>query len=96
MKQELNTYQVADLLKQDDNANWTYAGSMAIAEFFEELENDTDESIELDVVAIRCEFSEYKNFDEVKENYSDIKTLEDLHDNTLVIEFDTGLIIQDF
>ena len=96
MKQELNIYQVADLLKQDDNANWTHAGSMAIAEFFEELENDTDESIELDVVAIRCEFSEYKNFDEVKENYSDIKTLEDLHDNTLVIEFDTGLIIQDF
>ena len=96
MKQELNIYQVADLLKQDDNANWTHAGAMAIAEFFEELENDTDESIELDVVAIRCEFSEYKNFDEVKENYNDIKTLEDLHDNTLVIEFDTGLIIQDF
>jgi hypothetical protein len=34
--------------------------------------------MEFDPVAIRCDFDEYENLKEIKENYKDIETLEDL------------------
>ena len=55
----LNTYQIADALKNDTNASWSYAGANALAEYLEEYEESTGEEMELDVCAIRCDFSEY-------------------------------------
>lgn len=69
MKQTLNTYQIADLLKQDEYANWSYAGALALAEYLEELEEDTGEEIELDVIVIRCDFSEYESFQSFLTDY---------------------------
>ena len=59
MKETLNTHQVANALFKDENAAWTYAGALALAEYLEQFEDDTGEEMELDVVAIRCDFSEY-------------------------------------
>ena len=59
MKLELTTYDIADRLLADEYTNWSRAGAFALAEWLEELEEDTGESMELDVVAIRCDFSEY-------------------------------------
>ena len=61
MKQTLTTGQAADMLLADDNANWTYAGAHALITNLEEMEDETSEEIEFDRVAIRCEYSEYKN-----------------------------------
>ena len=47
-------------------------------------------------MASLCDCSEYKNIDEIKKEYDDIKTIEDLEDNTSVIQFDEGLIIQSY
>ena len=55
----LSTYQIADALKNDTCARWSYAGSLALAEYLEQYEEDTGEEIELDVCAIRCDFSEW-------------------------------------
>lgn len=55
----LTTYQIADALKNDTNARWSYAGSIALAEYLEEYEESTGEEMELDTCAIRCDFSEY-------------------------------------
>ncbi len=55
----LNTYQIADALKNDTCARWSYNGSLALAEHLEEYEESTGEQLELDVCAIRCDFSEY-------------------------------------
>ena len=57
----LNTYQIADALKNDTCARWSYNGSLALAEYLEEYEESTGEEIELDVCAIRCDFSEYSS-----------------------------------
>jgi hypothetical protein len=59
MKMTLSTYQIADALKNDTCARWSYAGSLALAEYLEEYEEGTGEEIELDTCAIRCDFSEY-------------------------------------
>ena len=58
MKITLNTYQIADELKRDSNARWSYNGSLAIAEYLEEYEDSTGEQMKLDTCAIRCDFSE--------------------------------------
>jgi hypothetical protein len=59
MKLTLSTYAVANLLMSDGNANWSRLGAFALAEYLEEMEEDTGEEMELDVVAIRCDFSEF-------------------------------------
>jgi len=59
MKKTLNTNQIADALRADDNANWSYNGARALAEYLEEYEENAGQEMELDVVAIRCDFSEY-------------------------------------
>ena len=54
--------------------------------------------LEFDPVGIRCDFDEYESLEDVKQNYQDIKTLEDLKDRTIVIEIPNSdrLIIQAF
>jgi hypothetical protein len=58
MKKTLTTYEIAHELLRDDNAAWTRAGAFALAEHLEQIEEDTGEELELDVVAIRCDFTE--------------------------------------
>lgn len=65
-------------------------------DYLEEYEKDTGEEIELDVVALCCDFAEYSDLAELQVDYPDIKDMDDLRDNTTVIEFDNGFIVQSF
>ena len=76
--------------------NFTYEGLGALYDYLTELEEDTGEEMELDVIAICCDFSEYGDLEEIQSEYSDIEDLDDLRDHTTVIEFDGGIIIQAF
>ena len=109
MKETLTAGQVADRLYADrENAGWSYAGARALADYLEELESDTGEEMELDVVAIRCDFSECESASEAALSYGwnddendedddkEAAALEYLRDHTQVIEFDGGIIIQDW
>jgi hypothetical protein len=69
MKITLNTYQIADELKRDSNARWSYNGSLALAEYLEEYEDGTGEQMELDTCSIRCEFSEHSSLLEWAQEY---------------------------
>ncbi len=59
MIETLTTYDIADRLLRDSNACWSRPGAFALAEYLQELEQDTGTSIEFDAVAIRCDFAEY-------------------------------------
>lgn len=59
--QTLSTYEIADLLLADENANWSRSGSLALAEWFEELSDEFSTPQEFDRVAMRCDFSEYED-----------------------------------
>lgn len=59
MKKILSTYEVAGALMADTNAAWSRAGAYALAEYLEEIERESATEIEIDVCAIRCDFSEY-------------------------------------
>lgn len=80
----------------DKMVKWfSYNGANALFEYLEDLERDIGEEIEFDPVAIRCDYSEYENLEEIKEHYN-IETMEDLEKHTTVIEFKGGIIIQQF
>ena len=69
MKKTLTTHEIAHELFDDGNANWSRAGAFALAEHLEECEKSMGEEIEFDRVAIRCDFSEYKDLAAFADEY---------------------------
>jgi len=78
-----------DDLLGDDFASWTYDEAAALFDLYD----DTDEDIELDRVALRCDWDSAASIDEVIANYDDINSLDDLHDETCVIELEGGRLL---
>ena len=73
--------------------NFSYKGLDELFDYFEMLEDEIGEKIELDVIAICCDYVEYDSFEELQADYNDIETEEDLYDNTSVVCFDDDCII---
>jgi hypothetical protein len=69
MKKTMTQYDIAEELMNDINANWSRNGAFALAEYFEQLEDDLGESIEFDAVAIRCDFSQYESLQDWASEY---------------------------
>ena len=65
----MTTSEIAHKLFQDENANWSYNGAYALANYLQELEDDLGESIEFDRVAIRCDFSQYESLQDWAHDY---------------------------
>jgi len=91
--QTVNKSQFIDNLLADDYASWTYEDAEALYDYYEQYSDDTGEDVELDRVALRCEWTRADSIDEVIEDYDDIESLEDLQDNTQVIEHDGGVLL---
>ena len=99
MKHTLSTNEIASDLLSDEYAGWSRNGAQALAEWLEQLEEDTGTEMEFDRVAIRCDFSEYPSAMSAASdipNHCEEAALEWLNDHTLTIPFDGGVIIQCF
>ena len=96
MKQTINESQFIDAFTKLRPNNFSYESLSALYDHLEQYEDETEKELELDVIAICCDYSEYDNLKEVQDNYNDIETLEDLRNNTTVIEIPNSekLIIQ--
>ena len=78
---------------------FSYEGLTALYEYLEELEEGCETKIELDVIALCCDFSEYENLKDFQNNYGDeYESLEDIENSTTLIkiEDEEGFIIQQF
>lgn len=71
--------------------NFSYEGKRALFDHLESIENDCDTKIELDVIALCCEFTEYA----IEEALSafDCEDLDELCDNCNVIMVDDETVI---
>ena len=102
MYKTLTTSQVVDALRDDSSACWSYAGAEALAEYLEDIEEGAGEEMELDVVAIRCDFAEYASAAEAIRDYcgdemDEEEALDYLRERTLVVEIPAGgVIVQAF
>lgn len=53
----------------DRNDNFSYKGKRVLFDYLEQYEDETGEKIELDIIALCCDYQEM-TFPEVAENYS--------------------------
>ena len=78
--------------------NFSFKGLVALYEYLEMLGDDLGQEIELDVIALCCEYAEYDNLEEFQADYSeDYQTIGDIESDTTVIMIDDdSFIIQQF
>ena len=84
MKDTINESQFVDEMSKKDHG-FSYDGAKALFEHLTQYEEDCDKELEFDPVAFRCEYSEYNNLKEVKNDYN-VEDLEHLEQNTIVIK----------
>lgn len=112
MRQTIGFSQFCDAFSDTYKDNFSYKGKRALYDYIVELEEDTGEEIELDTVALCCEYTEYDSAmdcikdagypftfetdDNATDEEKEAAALEWLRDRTQVIEFDGGIIILDF
>ena len=108
MKTTVNLYDFRNAFQAVRPDNFTYEGLTQLFDYFESYEDDTGEEIELDVIAICCEYEESKiediansygieldPDDDTQVNFD--KVFAYLADNTSVIgHTDTAIIFQSF
>lgn len=91
MKKTINNSEFHDSFNKIRPENFSYEGLNALFEYLEQYEQDCGVEIELDVIAICCEYSE-DSIENVLKAY-DLESLDELKDNTTVIEVDEDTII---
>ena len=104
MKQTINEYQFKDAFQSSRPNNFSYEGLTALYDYLEQYEEDTGQEIELDVIGLCCEFTEYDSLEDFqKEHYDEeigdcYEDIEEIEDETIVIKIEgtEGFIIQDF
>ena len=82
---------VARFKDYDRLDQFSYSGLKALFEYLESLTEDTGEPIEVDVIALCCDFSEISIKD--IECETGCEGLDELKDSTLVLEVDEDTII---
>ena len=78
---------------------FSYAGLNALFDWLEDYEDGTGQELELDVIALCCDFTEYANLAEFHQDYNaeDYPDIESIEEATEVIGInDDAFIIQQF
>ena len=99
MIKTINEYDFIDAFKKMGRTdNFSYRGLIALYDYLEILEDDIGQPIELDVIALCCEYAEYDNLEEFQADYSeDYQTIGDIERETTVIMIgDDSFIIRQF
>ena len=80
----------------DRGNQFSHEALQALFDYLEEQEQDTGKEIELDVIELCGEYSEFKSFEEFQGENPDIESMDQLQDETTVIEFEGGFLIEEF
>ena len=75
--------------KRYERENFSYDGLKALFEYLEEYEEGTGEEIELDVIALCCEYAEYDSLKEYNDDYgTKYGEIELIQDDTTLIKIE--------
>ena len=99
MKQSVNMYDFEREFKRFERNNFSYDGLKALFGYLEEYEEGTGEEIELDVIALCCEYMEYDSLNEYNRDYdTKYSEIDAIQDDTTLIKIDggDGFIIQQY
>ena len=70
MKQQINRGTFIDTFNAIRPDNFTYDGLVALFDYLEEYEEATGTELDLDVIALCCEYSEYSDIEEYLKDYN--------------------------
>ena len=91
-------YDFERAFKNFERDNFSYDGLKALFEYLEEYEEGTGEEVELDVIALCCDYAEYDSLKEYNDDYgtkySEIDAIQ--NDTTLIKIDDNSFIIQQY
>ena len=91
-------YDFERAFKRFERDNFSYDGLKALFEYLEEYEEGTGEEVELDVIALCCDYMEYDSLNEYNRDYdtkySEIDAIQ--NDTTLIKIDDNSFIIQQY
>lgn len=102
MKTTVTSHQFVESFRACGRENqFSRAALFALFEYLEEYENSTGEEIELDPIGICCEWAEYSSAREAVSEYGfeaedDDEAEKWLGRKTTVVQFDGGLVVQQF
>ena len=100
MKQSINMYDFERAFKNFERMNnFSYDGLKALFEYLEDYEEDTGEEIELDVIALCCDYMEYDSLKEYNDDYgTKYSEIDAIQDDTTLIKIDglNSFIIQQY
>lgn len=98
MYQEIDFYEFARAFELSRPQNFSRFGLVALYDWLTDLEEDTGEKMELDVIAICCDFAEYDSLEDMQQAYSyNYMTKEEFSDQTLLLPLENGgYVIQQF
>jgi hypothetical protein len=101
IKQTVNFSQFCDSFSDTYKNNFSYEGKRALFDYLEQLSEDTGEDIELDTIALCCDYLEYENLEEYNKDYNmdnPFDSLEEVEEHTQVIRIEgsDGFIIQQY
>jgi hypothetical protein len=105
MKQTITEYQFIEAFRHAGReTQFSVPARRALFAHFEIIEQYQDEEIELDPIAVCCDFAEYPSALSAAEAYGfkdgvdskDESALEWLQNRTQVVEFEGGIVIQNF
>lgn len=72
MYKELTAHEVAHELSRNKDNGFSFQGALALAEYLEQFEEDSGEKLELDTVALRCDYDEYSSALEAAASYGQV------------------------
>ena len=99
MKQTINFSQFVDAFNgMGRGKQFSYDGLKALFDYLEQYGEDTGEEVELDVIALCCEYSELDSLGDYNSQYDPAESIEDIGDLTTVITLEDGegFIIQQY
>lgn len=102
MKATVTSHQFVEAFRAcGRESQFSRAALFALFEYLEEYENSTGEEIELDPIGICCEWAEYSSAREAASEYGFEAEDDDeaemwLGRKTTVVQFDGGLVVQQF
>ena len=99
MKQSVNMYDFEREFKRFERNNFSYDGLKALFGYLEEYEEGTGEEVELDVIALCCDYMEYDSLNEYNNDYdTKYSEIDAIQDDTTLIKIDggDGFIIQQY
>ena len=78
----------------DREHHFSRKGLLALWDYLEGYEEDTGHELDLDVIGLCCEFSEYESLEDYNEDRgSEYESLDELAEHTTVIGFAGGIVV---